>query len=72
MIDLTTKLERHETREEWLNAASNKLQTLFKGIEKKNGEEVTFPAVLVSVGWPKGSRGKSTNNAIGQFSLILP
>lgn len=50
------------TREEWLNAAAKAMKPWL--LEHAAGEDYEDP--LISVGFPKGSRGKNTNNVIGQ------
>lgn len=50
------------TREEWLDKAARAMKPWI--LEQEQGEEYRPP--LISVGFPKGSRGKSTNNVIGQ------
>ena len=50
------------TREEWLNEAALKLKE--RVVACSEGED--YPDPLVSVGFPKGSRGKSASNVIGQ------
>lgn len=49
------------TREEWLNAAAKEMKTW---VRLAGGDDYIDP--LISVGFPKGSRGKSATNAIGQ------
>lgn len=49
------------TREEWLNQAAKAMKPWLLEV---GGPDYDDP--LVSVGFPKGSRGKSTNNVIGQ------
>jgi len=49
------------TREQWLNDAA---QAMHSWLLAAGGNE--YKAPLVSVGFPKGSRGKSAANAIGQ------
>lgn len=49
-----------KTREQWLNHAAELIRPL---IEAQGAE---IPAVRVSVGWPKGSRGGKSVHAIGQ------
>tara|TARA_R110002020_G_scaffold232807_1_gene444318 strand:+ start:823 stop:1404 length:582 start_codon:yes stop_codon:yes gene_type:complete len=51
-----------KTREEWLNAAAKAMKPWL--LEQEMGLAYVDP--LVSVGFPKGSRGKSTANTIGQ------
>lgn len=50
------------TREEWLNDAAKAMKPWL--LEHEAGKDYEDP--LISVGFPKGSRGKSTNNVIGQ------
>jgi hypothetical protein len=50
------------TREEWLNEAAKAMKPWL--LEHEAGKDYADP--LISVGFPKGSRGKSTNNVIGQ------
>ena len=51
-----------KTREEWVNEAALTMKPWLLATEA--GQEYEDP--LISVGFPKGSRGKSTNNVIGQ------
>ena len=51
-----------KTREEWLNAAAKAMKPWL--LAHPAGRDYEDP--LISVGFPKGSRGKSTNNVIGQ------
>lgn len=51
-----------DTRELWLNAAAEKMRVWIAGAP---GNE-SYEAPLISVGFPRGSRGRSTSNAIGQ------
>jgi hypothetical protein len=54
-------MEQHTTREAWLKAAASQMRPW---IIAAGGGDYIDP--LVSVGFPKGSRGKSAANAIGQ------
>ena len=49
-------------REQWLNDAAAKMKVWV--MDAPGGED--YPAPLISVGFPKGSRGGGANNAIGQ------
>ena len=49
------------TREQWLNAAALEMKPW---VLAAGGDDYIDP--LISVGFPKGSRGKSSGNAIGQ------
>lgn len=51
-----------KTREEWLKQAALEMKPWL--LETAAGQEYEDP--FISVGFPKGSRGKSTNNVIGQ------
>jgi len=53
--------DHYSTREAWLNAAASQMRPWLLAA---GGENYMDP--LVSVGFPKGSRGKSAANAIGQ------
>ncbi len=60
-LDIPGSPYKYGTREEWLNAANVKLQTLF------NQHGATIPSnIRISCGFPFGRRGITSLNAIGQ------
>jgi hypothetical protein len=49
-------------REQWLDAAAQEMKSWL--LECKDSDD--YPDPLISVGFPKGSRGRNTSRAIGQ------